>query len=118
MCCQVSGCTRSQVSALECRPMCARTHLVCSSALNCSEFPRCSNESDGARATRITRVYVECARSWILGSSVVALDHWLIAHDRRVRALEHTNRGQFSFFALFYPLNHIFMPMTYNTKKY
>ena len=120
---------------------------VCSIALNYSEFPQCSNESYGARATQITRAYVECVRLQLLGSHAVALDHWLVVYnrkcaqslvswarsqvrsiigflptitgalDRRIRALERTNRGQFGSFAPFHHLNHILMPMTCNTIK-
>ena len=44
--------------------------LVRSSTLNGSIFPRCSSESDGARATRVTRVDVvvcSIAASWARG---------------------------------------------------
>jgi hypothetical protein len=34
-------------SALKCRPMCTRLHVVHSSAVNCLEFPRHSNEAMG-----------------------------------------------------------------------
>ena len=65
------------------------------STLNYSEFPRCSNESYGARAMRITRAYVECTRSWLLGSSAVALNHLLLAHDcKYARSLASCARSQ------------------------
>jgi hypothetical protein len=47
MCCQVSGCARSQHCTLEHKPKCTLSHLVRSSTLNCSEFLWRKQENDG-----------------------------------------------------------------------
>ena len=57
-----------------------------------------------------------------LGSSVGALDlvssHSIAgALERSTLVLERTNRNQIGSFAQFYPLNHIFVPLTYSTLK-
>ena len=49
-------CARSQVCALECRPKCARAHLIAQNVHGAAGKVM-------ARAKRVSRAYVACARS-------------------------------------------------------
>jgi hypothetical protein len=109
MCCQVSGCTQSHLNALDRRPMCARSHVVLSSTLNCSKFPWRSNESDGlGQCGKLNLTWSAlnrglCARSRAcsidgsLGSSagvlaLVSTHSIVVVLNRSSCAIERTNR--------------------------
>ena len=91
-------------SALERSPICARSQTLRSSARNCSENPRRSELAMVARATCEMRVYMECARSWLMRSIARALHCWFLRleHERArscLWSLECTSRSQnFTFF--------------------
>jgi hypothetical protein len=57
------------------RGVCARSHQVCLRALNCSEFPQHSNESDGLVQLDLTWSALDCG---LLGSNIGTLDRGLL----------------------------------------
>jgi hypothetical protein len=60
------------------RGVCARSHQVCLRALNCSEFPQRSNESDGLGQRgklNLTWSALDCG---LLGSNIGTLDRGLL----------------------------------------
>ena len=86
-------------SALKRGPSALDHACLRSSALNYSIIPQHSRECDGTKVTRGSRVYVVCAQSQVLGSSIGALERITLgliacALDRSICTLMRTNRDQ------------------------